>query len=176
MKILKNYSSTGRYLELQLIKAKNYQWKKNGQLRLTKSNLVNQLIKLKKALQIIYGYNKNRKLIYFVDILAKQGASTPLVFSNKVLKKVIISQASLNSEKLKKPDLVIILNGNTAEIEKWVKLCSKHRIPLINFLYNKGHDKHNQKRDYNFLFNDGGFENRNLTSIKTILINSILKR
>lgn len=196
MKINNNKIKTKQLLKLHIIKFRVYENHKNSLDYLPNINTAEIVIKLKKSINIIYNFHKNKKKILFIGVPKIIEKKINLETNHVALPKffnifgLFINKSVLNSLRLKyqilnnknriifsklthKPDLIVIFNYDN--IDSIMKESYRSRIPVIHF----NSDFYNQKKDKFYSYNVPGNYNFNTKSIDNLffkMINSIFKK
>ena len=161
MKIKKNILKTKQLLMLQLIKSRVYDntYKNNSLDSLPIIDMHSLIIKLKKVVNILFEYHKNKKKILFIGIpkiietkinnetnhvaIPKFYNILGLFINKSILKSLRLKHQILkNNNKLSftkllnKPDIIVIIDSD--QTESIIKESSRAKIPVIVFNSNSG--------------------------------------
>ena len=157
MKINNNKIKTKQLLKLHIIKFRVYENHKNSLDYLPNINTAEIVIKLKKSINIIYNFHKNKKKILFIGVpkliekkinLETNHIAVPefynilgLFINKPILKNLRLKNKSIQKSKLfsfsklnYKPDLILIFNYDNEDLI--IKESYKSKIPVIKFNYN----------------------------------------
>lgn len=197
MKIKENKIKTKQLLQLHMIKSRVYGQKgENFLSNLPAVDVSKIIIKLKKSIQIIFKFHKNKKKILFIGVpkiietkinLETNHVALPKFFNifglfiNKsVLKSLRLKYQIINNKNrisfLKlthKPDLIVVFNYD--HTDSIMKESYRSKIPLIHF----NSDFYNKKKDKFYSYNVPGNYNFNTKAIDNLffkMINSILNK
>ena len=194
MKIKKNILKTKQLLMLQLIKSRVYDntYKNNSLDSLPIIDMHSLIIKLKKVVNILFEYHKNKKKILFIGIpkiietkinnetnhvaIPKFYNILGLFINKSILKSLRLKHQILkNNNKLSftkllnKPDIIVIIDSD--QTESIIKESSRAKIPVIVFNSNSGLKK---KLCYDVPSNFN-FTKKTTNDLFFKIINSILK-
>lgn len=191
MKLNRIKNKTKKQIELHLIKSKIYEHSPDK--RLVENNLTKIITSLKKALVIIFNFNKLKKRILFVgapkEIEKKINNETihSSIPSFSHVKNTLLNKSILNGLKLKarftdksnlskmskRPDLIVVLKSERSN--SLIDESFSCRIPIIQFEYNE--KEHFIKQTYNVTGNFKSNHNKTIdNNIFLILINSLLNK
>ena len=196
MKINSNKIKTKQLLKLHIIKFRIYENHKNSLDYLPNINTAEIVIKLKKSINIIYNFHKNKKKILFIGVpkliekkinLETNHIAVPefynilgLFINKPILKNLRLKNKSIQKSKLfsfsklnYKPDLILIFNYDNEDLI--IKESYKSKIPVIKFNYNFNLKKKNLFNLYEVPGNLN-FSKKSIDDLFFKIINSILNK
>ena len=196
MKINNNKIKTKQLLKLHIIKFRVYENHKNSLDYLPNINTAEIVIKLKKSINIIYNFHKNKKKILFIGVpkliekkinLETNHIAVPefynilgLFINKPILKNLRLKNKSIQKSKLfsfsklnYKPDLILIFNYDNEDLI--IKESYKSKIPVIKFNYNFNLKKKNLFNLYEVPGNLN-FSKKSIDDLFFKIINSILNK
>ena len=196
MKINSNKIKTKQLLKLHIIKFRIYENHKNSLDYLPNINTAEIVIKLKKSINIIYNFHKNKKKILFIGVpkliekkinLETNHIAVPefynilgLFINKPILKNLRLKNKSIQKSKLfsfsklnYKPDLILIFNYDNEDLI--IKESYKSKIPVIKFNYNFNLKKKNLFNLYEVPGNLN-FSKKSIDDLFFKIINSIFNK
>ena len=191
MKINNNKIKTKQLLKLHIIKFRVYENHKNSLDYLPNINTAEIVIKLKKSINIIYNFHKNKKKILFIGIpkliekkinLETNHIAVPEFYNmlGLFINKPILKNQSIQKNKLfsfsklnSKPDLILIFNSDNEDLI--IKESYKSKIPVIKFNSNFNLKNKNLFNLYEVPGNLN-FSKKSIDDLFFKIINSILNK
>ena len=191
MKINSNKIKTKQLLKLHIIKFRVYENHKNSLDYLPNINTAEIVIKLKKSINIIYNFHKNKKKILFIGIpkliekkinLETNHIAVPEFYNmlGLFINKPILKNQSIQKNKLfsfsklnSKPDLILIFNSDNEDLI--IKESYKSKIPVIKFNSNFNLKNKNLFNLYEVPGNLN-FSKKSIDDLFFKIINSILNK
>ena len=191
MKINNNKIKTKQLLKLHIIKFRVYENHKNSLDYLPNINTAEIVIKLKKSINIIYNFHKNKKKILFIGVpkliekkinLETNHIAVPEFYNmlGLFINKPILKNQSIQKNKLfsfsklnSKPDLILIFNSDNEDLI--IKESYKSKIPVIKFNSNFNLKNKNLFNLYEVPGNLN-FSKKSIDDLFFKIINSILNK
>ena len=191
MKINSNKIKTKQLLKLHIIKFRIYENHKNSLDYLPNINTAEIVIKLKKSINIIYNFHKNKKKILFIGVpkliekkinLETNHIAVPEFYNmlGLFINKPILKNQSIQKNKLfsfsklnSKPDLILIFNSDNEDLI--IKESYKSKIPVIKFNSNFNLKNKNLFNLYEVPGNLN-FSKKSIDDLFFKIINSILNK